>query len=95
MARTVVLHEWHTHRGASTCPVCASLEGKRFTPETGPIPPMHPGCRCTRDPVLVTLRTAAETVALGVALAAALADAPTTRYSSERDPRRAPWGKRP
>jgi hypothetical protein len=31
-----------------TCLICGVLDGKVFTVEEGPIPPLHVGCRCLR-----------------------------------------------
>lgn len=43
---------WRAMLDNRTCPVCAALDGTVFRVGDGPTPPMHPRCRCWRDPVL-------------------------------------------
>lgn len=38
---------------AVPCPVCTRLDGLRFVRGEGPQAPVHPACRCRRDPVEV------------------------------------------
>ena len=47
------LVEWGTARDDRVCPLCQSLQGKKFTVKEarGKIP-LHPGCRCTWIPVV-------------------------------------------
>lgn len=46
------LHAAYQPSGPSpVCPVCSPLNGLRFERGRGPVPPLHPHCRCTRTPV--------------------------------------------
>ncbi|MDI3340857.1 MAG: hypothetical protein QJR03_10020 [Sphaerobacter sp.] len=40
--------EYRTVQDERVCPVCGPLHGRRFVRGTGPQPPLHPGCRCSR-----------------------------------------------
>ncbi len=43
---------WVSILDNETCPICASLDGRRFKLGKGPRPPVHPRCRCTTSPIL-------------------------------------------
>jgi hypothetical protein len=54
-------YRWESSKGKQACPQCAALHGQEFyyhpqpgqTPAEGmPEPPLHPNCRCTRQPIL-------------------------------------------
>jgi hypothetical protein len=42
------LDTWHTSDGPSTCARCRALDGTRWPAGVGPVPPLHPNCRCRR-----------------------------------------------
>lgn len=47
-----IVAEWSTAGDSRVCPICAELEGRRFTPEEViDLIPRHPNCRCTTMPV--------------------------------------------
>jgi len=46
----VVVEKWYAASDELTCAVCKGLDGLIFTEGSGPQPPIHPRCRCTRDP---------------------------------------------
>jgi SPP1 gp7 family putative phage head morphogenesis protein len=46
---------WTSTLDTSTCIQCATLDGKRFATGEGPMPPLHPLCRCGRRPEVKTL----------------------------------------
>ena len=44
--------QWVATLDTRTCPICGALDGKQFPVSSGPTPPEHHNCRCTRVPVL-------------------------------------------
>jgi SPP1 gp7 family putative phage head morphogenesis protein len=45
--------QWYSTRDSRTCPICWTLDGRRFTSQNGTVPEMqtHPNCRCTMLPL--------------------------------------------
>lgn len=44
--------EWESALERRTCPICASLNGKKFPIDQAPPLPRHPFCRCVLQPVI-------------------------------------------
>ena len=44
----VTFEVWVTNFTEWTCGQCASLNGALFVQGQGPVPPVHPHCRCER-----------------------------------------------
>ena len=45
------MYRWHAHMDDQTCAECAALDGQIIDPHQGPMPGLHPGCRCWLTPV--------------------------------------------
>lgn len=56
-----LLEVWTSRLGANVCDRCLALHGRVFLRGQGPYPPLHPNCRCRRDPIIaVTAEEEAE-----------------------------------
>lgn len=51
-ADIIKAYQWLSTLDKRTCPICRSLDGKQFPPDSGPRPPIHIADRCTMIPVL-------------------------------------------
>lgn len=49
--RLLRMVRWHAVMDDKTCPACAALDGQIIDPQQGPLPTLHPGCRCWVTPV--------------------------------------------
>lgn len=49
--RVLRAFRWRAVMDNRTCDVCRGLDGQIIDPAQGPLPPSHPGCRCTLEPV--------------------------------------------
>ena len=47
----VEFYEWIAAASERTCPECMDLDGNVFKLNEGPLPPVHPACRCSIAPV--------------------------------------------
>lgn len=45
-------YRWVATLDQRTCPVCGPLDGRFMKFDKGPVPPLHPNCRCTMVPEL-------------------------------------------
>lgn len=45
----ITWERWHTRGDERVCPICGPLGGLEFPGDAGPLPPLHPNCRCHRE----------------------------------------------
>ncbi len=53
----IVWSRWTTASDERTCPECAPLDGLAWPDGAGPVPPLHPSCRCARLPAFTEWRS--------------------------------------